>query len=66
MTDYSFTDDEESLTFVIKRLVQMKAKLTDWESKFIHNIQYKRESYTGGYQLSAAQKQVVSDMWEKY
>lgn len=66
MTEYSFIDTDESLDFVINRLVEMKSKLTKWESGFIHNIKYKRDTYTGGYELSDKQKEIVSKIWDRY
>lgn len=63
---YSYKDDEESLTYVINRLVEMQSKLTGWERTFIHQIKHKRDTYTGGYELSDRQKEIISVMWENY
>ena len=63
---YSFTDDKESLDYVINRLVEMRVKLNKWEYQFIHDIKFKRDTYIGGYDLSDKQKEIISRMWERY
>lgn len=60
MSNYSFLDDTASLTFVIKRLSD-NTNLSEWEKKFVESVKTQ-----GGRTLSDKQKQILSDLWEKY
>ncbi len=66
MTDYSFKNNKESIDYVINRLIEMESKLNEWESGFVYNLKHKRSTYTGGYELSERQLDVLSSMWERY
>lgn len=63
MSNYSFHQDRNSMTFVIHELSH-NSKLSDWEKKFITSI--KEHYVTEGKFLSNKQTQKLSDLWEKY
>lgn len=62
MTEYSFKEDQKSITFVINQLSH-NPKLSGWEKGFINDI---KDYYERGGFLSDRQTQLLSDMWEKY
>ncbi len=59
---YSFIDKEESIIYVIKKLAVNK-HLSDWEKGFIETAWDMTEKRIP---LSEKQKQVLSDLWERY
>lgn len=63
MSNYSFHQDRNSMTFVIHEL-SSNLNLSDWEKKFIKSL--KQHYVVENKFLSDKQTQKLSDLWEKY
>lgn len=62
MNQYSFKEDSNSMTTVIKSL-KNNSNLNNWERSFIENLSNR---FAGGAIISAKQLKILSDLWEKY
>jgi len=65
MSELSFEGDCE-LDDIIDELCELDGSMTEWECRFIFGIRYKRKEYTGGYELSKKQKEIIESIWDKY
>lgn len=62
MSDYSFNDDDESISFVLTSLGK-NPNLNDWEKGFIADIS---EQYFDTGNLFEGQLVALSNIWENY
>jgi len=62
MSEYSFNNDDESISFVLTNLGK-NPNLNDWEVNFIADI---TEQYHDSGNLFEGQLVALSNIWEKY